>query len=131
LSLFNLLFEQEIAMGFFQEFAEGFATTLNAIAANHAVLSAASPRIVSQERGRIERLCSDLGWGIDERDAQSIRLHFNDPSIGIRKVGIYAGDAEVVIFLVSSMACMQSAPPQMMEYLLERPMQIQFGSWVV
>ena len=37
------------------------------------------------EKGRIDRLCRQLGWSVNERDGESIRLHFNDPLIGMRR----------------------------------------------
>src|SRR5438105_1557733 len=108
-------------MGFFHDFVEGFTNGLQSLVANGS----------SRGQGRIEQLCRECGWAVDERDAEAIRLHFNGPHGEIRKVSIYSGDADLVQFMVSSMALVQAVPQQVMEYLLMRPVHLRFGSWIV
>src|SRR5712691_3957503 len=114
---------QEILMGFFQDFVEGFTNGVQSMLAN------GSSR--GQEHGRIERLCREIGWTVNERDAEVIRLHFNGPHGEIRKVSIRSGDADVALFMVFSMAFVRTVPQPVMEYLLMRPIDLRFGSWIV
>jgi hypothetical protein len=48
------------------------------------------------ERGRIERLCRQLGWTVDERIGTMIVLHFRQGTI--HKIYIDAGDGALVSF---------------------------------
>ena len=74
------------------------------------------------ERGRIERLCRELGWAVDERDGNDILLHFSNSGGGIRKVRIAAGDEELVLFSAFSFALIPAAnvSTDLMGYLLTR-----------
>ena len=75
------------------------------------------------QRGRIERLCRELGWSVDERDGDSIRLHFNSADGYVRKVRISGGD--IVGFFAHSDAVfpVRSVPPNIMAYLLRRNLE--------
>ena len=76
-----------------------------------------------------EPLCGQLGWSVDERDGNVIRLHFRDPVCGVRKVIVRADDASRVQFVVASAASMRTVPNPVSEYLLTRNMELPFGGW--
>ena len=80
--------------------------------------------------GRIERLCGEIGWAIDERGEDRIFLHFKDPFAGIRKVFIAAGD-ELVLFAVYSFAVLpaERVPHEVNGYLVLRNGQMKVGAW--
>lgn len=84
-----------------------------------------------RDRGRIERYCRELGWSVDEREGNMIKLHFKDEMIGIRKVVIHGGDNAFVGFVVVSHAILpkENVPPEVAGYLLLRNAQITFGKW--
>jgi hypothetical protein len=84
-----------------------------------------------RERGRIERLCRELGWSVDEQDGQKIALHFKDPLAGIRKVYISHGDEELVLLAVYSFAILpaSSVPPEVCSHLLSRNSELSLGAW--
>lgn len=84
-----------------------------------------------QENGRIERLCLELGWTVDERDRQKIMLHFKDPLVGIRKVYINHGNEPLVLFAVYSMAILptKSVPAEICPHLLTRNAETAVGAW--
>ncbi len=109
---------QELIQGFTSGFVEG--------AANY---MASSERAV--ERGRIERLCAELGWDVDECDGKSIRLHFKDPLFGIRKVCINDGDGPVVILAAYSYAIVAASavPKNLPPSLLMRNAELALGAW--
>ena len=84
-----------------------------------------------RERGRIDRLCRELGWSVDERDGQKIMLHFKDSLTGIRKVFISGGDEPLVLLAVYSFAILpaNNVPEQVCSYLLSRSSEMSLGSW--
>jgi hypothetical protein len=73
-------------------------------------------------RGRIDQLCRELGWSVDEREGSVVHLHFNDPAHGIRKVRIADGDDCVVTFSAHSFAVIppRKVTGEMLAYLLRR-----------
>lgn len=75
-------------MGFIEGFVNGFA---QAVAG-----------------GRIDRLCSELGWGIDERKGKMLGLAFNCPVMGKRMIYIANGDEPLVLFAAYSSAVFDS-----------------------
>ena len=81
--------------------------------------------------GRIERLCSELGWSIDERDGDQITLRFKDKITGTRDVMIGAGDDSLVLFMVFSTAVMprDEVPDELVGYLLNRNTELGLGAW--
>lgn len=107
------------SMGIFSEIAAGFVDGLCGNGAQQ------------QESGRIERLCAQLGWAIDERDRQKIVLHFKDPLVGIRKVYISHGNEPLVLFAVYSMAILpaDSVPPEISSHLLMQSAELAVGGW--
>jgi hypothetical protein len=69
------------------------------------VLTAAASRVQAlpqsnrPSQGRFDRLCRELGWAVDEREAGGAALlHFNNRSGGVRKVRIADGDDVIVTF---------------------------------
>jgi hypothetical protein len=74
------------------------------------------------DRGRIDRVCRELGWSVDEREGNVIQLHFNDPIYGIRKVRIADGDDCLVTFSTYSFAVIPAGniPIEVLAYLLCR-----------
>lgn len=103
-------------MSLWRSIFEGFAEGAVTAAAYHAQTRQTS------ERNRIERLCSELGWSVDERNGKNILLHFNDPVVGVRKVRIVDGDDDVVLFTSMSRASIPAnqLPPDALAYLLCR-----------
>lgn len=74
------------------------------------------------DRGRIDRLCRELGWDVDEREGRKIRLHFKVPGLGVRKVNIVGGDECVVTFHTYCLAAVPAddISPDLLAYLLCR-----------
>lgn len=70
----------------------------------------------------LESCCSQLRWGIDEREGRhGIILHFRDQTIGIRKVLVTTGDTgEIGTIMTCSASSLRQAPQQVTEYLLRR-----------
>jgi len=113
-------------MGFFWDIAEAVVEGFYQSIAHNGL-----PRFSAQQQGRIDRLCSELGWTVDERGDGFVQLHFADGQGVLRKVAVCSGDADVVLFIVSSLATVQTVPPEITQYLLMRNGQLRFGSWTV
>lgn len=98
-------------------FTDGFLTT-----AAHQVRALQHRNGVVHAHGRIDRLCRELGWSVDEREGSVIHFHFNDPAGGIRKVRIADGDDCVVTFSAHSFAFIppKNVTGEMLAYLLRR-----------
>jgi len=116
----------------FWDAVEGFTRGFLEAAGREAAISYGSGRD-DNERGRIERLCRQLGWSVDERLGNTILLHFNDPLGTIRKVYIDDGDEGLVSFTVYSFAIMpaQEVPEQVIGYLLRQNSDVSIGAWQV
>ncbi len=84
-----------------------------------------------EERGRIERLCRELGWGVDGREGGAILLRFNHAELGPRDVRVLSGDDCLALFLVYS----QALPPadnvteEVLGYLLHQNATAAPGCW--
>ncbi len=106
-------------MSFFAELTNGFVEGIRGSVSG------------DQERGRIERLCRELGWSVDERDGQKIALHFKDPLAGIRKVYLSHGDEPLVMLVVYSFAILPAnrLPEEVIGHLLMRSAEIGAGAW--
>src|SRR5438067_7716273 len=92
------------------------------------------PQSNGRQRGRILRLCRDLGWLVDEEDGQTISLHFTDREAmgGIRKVCIALGDTELPVFFSLSHAIIPARQAEeVAAYLLARCHQMELGGWAV
>jgi hypothetical protein len=100
-------------MGFIEGFVNGFARAAT--------------------RGRIERLCSELGWEIDERDGDRISLNFKCPVVGTRSVNIAGGDDPLVLFAVYSLTIFDSrrVPDKAMSFALWQSSESAMGKWQV
>jgi len=85
------------------------------------------------ERGRIERLCRELGWSVAEKDDKKILLNFIDPVAGVRRIWIHGGDGPLVALMVFSFAIVpaQNVPQQVIGHLLRRNYEIPMGAWSV
>lgn len=104
---------REIADGFTDGFLTAAARQVRALPHRNGIVHA---------HGRIDRLCRELGWPLDEREGNVIHLHFNDPAGGIRKVRIADGDDCVVTFSAWSLAFVspKNITGEMLAYLLRR-----------
>jgi len=87
--------------------------------------------ICYQERGRIDRLCGEIGWDIDGREDDTIYLDFKSPIAGTRRMLISRGDEALVNFSVLSFAEVspRRIPKEVLGYLLERNTEIALGAW--
>lgn len=83
-----------------------------------------------QAAGRIERLCQELGWSIDERNGEGVGLYFNDPTIGVRKVLVTEGAKVMLISTFSGAVVPPSrVPAEVLGYLLTRNTQLAAAAW--
>ena len=84
-------------------------------------------------RGRIERLCQQLGWNVDDKKGERITLNFNCPVIGRRPVFILHGDHELVLFAAYSTAIFDSSnvPDVATSFALFQSSQSEVGKWEV
>ncbi len=89
------------------------------------------PKFGGHAGGRIDRLCAELGWAVDERAGNAIRLHFRNSSGGVRVVSVCNGDDDLALFITSSNAIVQTVPAQVAEHLVTRHLDIPFGAWSV
>jgi hypothetical protein len=82
-------------------------------------------------RGRIERLCRQLKWEVDERDGDAIILHFDHREVGRRSVRILGGDEDLVLFAAYSHAFPPAdrVPHEVLGYLLGQTKQASVGGW--
>jgi hypothetical protein len=92
-----------LTMNFIRDLFGGVVDGLVNGAANHR--RAAPTNGSASDHGRIERLCRELGWPVDEREGNVIRLHFNASDGETRKVRISGGE---------------SVPADLLAYLLRR-----------
>lgn len=101
-------------MGFFEGLVEGFVRGVNG-------------------HGRIERLCSELGWGIDERNGDKITLDFNCPVVGTRPIFIRGGDEPLVLFAAYSLTIFdsRSVPDMAMSFALWQSGESPMGKWQI
>src|SRR5690348_15613114 len=78
---------------------------------------------------RIDRLCRDLGWPVDERNGNVMHLHFgNSP---VRKVCIVEGD-DLITFSAHAFPAIppQNVSGEIMAYLLRRNLgESGMGNW--
>src|SRR5438046_564567 len=116
------------------DFTDAFVTGYNAMAGgvpngNHNM----RPHGTSLARDRIEGLCRQLHWAVDERQEDQILLHFNHPQLGTRKVVIFHGDADLVTFAVFSGAYLpaRSVPTEVLGHLPTRNKAVSIGGWHV
>src|ERR1700722_6000008 len=80
----------------------------------------------------VERLCTELGWPVDERDGQIITLHFKDPIVGIRRVSITCGDTgKIMMFNVFSLSSIPARQVSVgiLAHLLMRNSEMVTGAW--
>jgi Putative bacterial sensory transduction regulator len=106
-------------MNFIRDFFGGVVDGLVNGAAN---MRAAPSNGSASDHRRIERLCRELGWPVDEREGNVIRLHFNSSDGEVRKVRITGGDKSLVSFFVASDAVLPAdrVPADLLGYLLRR-----------
>lgn len=75
------------------------------------------------ECGRIDRLCRELGWSVDERSVteNAVYLHFNT-RYGLRRLRIADGEDSIVTFSAHSSAVIaaRNVPADVLVYLLHR-----------
>ncbi len=84
-------------------------------------------------RSRVEALCSEIGWSIDERIGNDgIVLHFRDPIIRVRKIIVSCGSGgELIGISTLSEAALDAGrlPPAATAYLLHRNAELMFPAW--
>jgi hypothetical protein len=82
-------------------------------------------------RGRFERLCAEAGWGVDQREGDTISLYFKEPLTGRRIVNIGNCDGALPFFYVGSYVSMPSkeVPEEVLGHLLIRNHSIALGGW--
>jgi hypothetical protein len=113
----------------FEGFTDGFLT-----AAAHQLRSLPHTNGNAHAHGRIDRLCRELGWTVDERDGRTVRLHFSGRNGGTRKVSVVDGDETIVTFVSHSDAVIPAArvAPDVMAYLLRRNLnESGIGNWAM
>jgi hypothetical protein len=117
-------------MGLFQDAVQGFVNGFVTGAADNVRASHAAGGMAA-----VERLCRELGWDIDERDGNIIKLHFKDSQAmgGIRKVCISLAEAGLPHFYCLSHAMLPTnqVPEQVTGYLLMRNYSRGIGAWSV
>ena len=93
-------------------FTEGFITVVT-----HTQFSSGR-----QSSGRIEQLCRDLAWTVNERNGNVVHLHFGNPPGRVRKVCIVEGDEWLVTFCANTYLPVPSrnVPGEVLAYLLRR-----------
>jgi hypothetical protein len=103
--------EGVFTMSFMRDFFGGFVDGIVSGAANHVINGR------SGDYGRIEQLCAELGWSVDERDGNAIKLHFRSG-----KVRISNGNKTLVGFSTHSNAVLpvDRVPADLLAYLLHR-----------
>jgi hypothetical protein len=119
-------------MNFMRDFFSGVVDGLVNGAANQMRSAPGGGR--ASDRGRIERLCRELGWSVDERDGNAILLHFRAPDGEMRKVRISGGDNSMVGFITHSHAVLSAdrVPPDLLGYLLRRNLEDSgMGTWSI
>ena len=85
-----------------------------------------------QGTARIERLCREVGWSVDEREDNGVVLHFTDPVVRIRKLTVSGGDTgKVALFSVCSAVVLpgRQVPPDVLPHLLVRNTEMVIGGW--
>ena len=83
----------------------------------------ALPQRNRPSQGRFDRLCRELGWPVDEREADGAALlHFSNRDGGVRKVRIADGDDVIVTFSAHSRATVPAGKVtgEVLAYLLCR-----------
>jgi hypothetical protein len=113
-------------MSMMRDFFGGFVEGIVSGAAKHARNGRSS------DDGRIERLLHELGWSLDERDGNAIKLHFNSSDGDVRKVRISNGDKTIVGFSAHSDAILTAdrVPADLLAYLLRRNLDDSgIGTW--
>jgi hypothetical protein len=121
-------------MGLFWNLVDSFSRGYVAAADDAAAINNNMGRSATDNR-RIEGLCRQLGWSIDDRTGDTIILHFTgpDPLEPVRKVFIDNGDEQLVSFTVYSFARMpaEDVPDEIIGYLLRQNTDIVIGAWQV
>jgi len=82
-------------------------------------------------RGRIERLCAELGWSIDERDGDTLGFRFKCPASGQRMVYVGSGDEILVLMLVNSHVIFdpRRVPDEVSHFALFQNSKSLLGKW--
>jgi hypothetical protein len=83
-------------------------------------------------RGRIDRLCRQLGWEVDGREGDTVILRFNHRTEGACDVRVTGGDSSLAMFLAGSRAAVRGeVPEEVLGYLLLRNAKAGAGGWVI
>jgi len=85
------------------------------------------------QTGRIDRLCRQLGWSVNERDGKNTELHFTDALGKTRLVFIFGDDEPLVTFAVYSFAILplSKVPEQVLGHLLRQNSELLQPAWQV
>lgn len=116
-------------MGLFKEAVEGF-TNGFVSAAVERLRSNDGHGVAARGLGRVDQLCNELGWAVNERQADGVLLHFKDATVGVRKAVITCGE-KVMTFRVWSAASLlpRLVSGEIMAHLLVRNAELTVGSW--
>ncbi len=118
-------------MGLFQDVLEGFVTGFVSVTADHMRHGRALGHS-SHGTVQIERLCREVGWEVDEREANAVILHFTDPVARIRKLSVSGGDTgKVALFSSCSSVVIPARQVQanVLAHLLVRNGEMTTGAW--
>lgn len=82
-------------------------------------------------QGRIQRLCSELGWSIDERNGDNYGLEFSCPAGGKRMVYIGKGSSALPLFVVNSHVAFNTSdvPDEAFYFAFSGNRESPFGKW--
>jgi len=119
-------------MSFMRDFFGGFAEGIVNGAAKQ--LRDAPTNGRASGHGRIERLCRELGWSVDQRDENGIVLYFSSSDGDKRKVRIAGGDKTLVGFSTFSYAVLavRQVSSDLLAYLLQRNFnESGIGTWSI
>ena len=116
------------ALGYADAFVNGYHTMAGLM---HNGNGHAAQRGNAKVRGRIERLCRELGWTVDGREDGMLRLDFHHGELGTRSVRVLGGDDGLATLIAYSGALPPPAnvPEEVLGYLLNRNVTANFGGW--
>ena len=82
-------------------------------------------------RGRIQRLCAELEWLVDEEDGDKITLYFKSKIAQKRNLFIRGGDEALVRFYAFSYLILpvNEVPEQFPAFVLKRNAELRIGKW--
>src|SRR5690348_3411666 len=82
-------------------------------------------------RGRIQRLCAEKQWNVDEQNGDNFTLYFKDKIASKRNLYIHGGDEALIRFYAYSFMIgpADEAPDELPAFLLKRNSELSIGKW--